>query len=82
MNIREVPLPAVLEASPGVTVVDTPGFNSSWGELEQLAALLQGLGEVDLFVVAWRHGDRFGYCTALALYCTVLYCTVLYCIVV
>ena len=58
MNIREVPLTAVLEASPGVTVVDTPGFNSSWGELEQLAGLLQGLGEVDLFVLAWRHGDR------------------------
>ena len=47
-------------------MVDTPGFNSSWGELEQLAALLQGLGEVDLFVVAWRHGDRLELQTKIA----------------
>ena len=28
-----------LRDSPGVTVVDTPGFNSSWDDLEQLARL-------------------------------------------
>jgi len=45
--------------SPGVTVVDTPGFNSSFDDLEELVWLLADLEEVDLFVVVFKHGDRF-----------------------
>jgi len=45
--------------SPGVTVVDTPGFNSSFKDMEELVWLLSDLEEVDLFVVVFKHGDRF-----------------------
>ena len=48
-----------LEDSPGVTVVDTPGFNSSWEDLEQLARLLADLETVDLFIIVFKQGDRF-----------------------
>ena len=48
-----------LRDSPGVTVVDTPGFNSSWDDLEQLARLLADLETVDLFVIVFKQGDRF-----------------------
>ena len=45
--------------SPGVTVVDTPGFNSSFDDLEQLVWLLSELKEVHLFLIVFKHGDRF-----------------------
>ena len=48
-----------LKDSPGVTVIDTPGFNSSWDDLEQLARLLADIETVELFVIVFKHGDRF-----------------------
>ena len=48
-----------LKNSPGVTVIDTPGFNSSWDDLEQLARLLADIETVELFVIVFKHGDRF-----------------------
>lgn len=48
-----------LSDSPGVTVVDTPGFNSSIADMEELVWLLAELQEVDLFVVTFKYGDRF-----------------------
>jgi len=47
------------EGSPGVTIVDTPGFNSSFEDMEELVWLLADLEEVDLFVLVFKHGDRF-----------------------
>jgi len=45
--------------SPGVTIIDTPGFNSSFNELEQLIWLLAEMKEIQLFVIVFKHGDRF-----------------------
>ena len=39
--------------------MDTPGFNSSFDDLEQLVWLLSDLREVQLFVLVFKHGDRF-----------------------
>lgn len=47
------------EGSPGITIVDTPGFNSSFEDMEELVWLLADLEEVDLFVIVFKHGDRF-----------------------
>ena len=47
------------KGSPGVTIVDTPGFNSSFKDMEELVWLLADLQEVDLFVIVFKHGDRF-----------------------
>merc|ERR1712192_164664 len=45
--------------SPGVTLVDSPGFNSSISDMEELVWLLADLRQVDLFVVTFKYGDRF-----------------------
>jgi len=48
-----------LQDSPGVTLVDSPGFNSSISDMEELVWLLADLRQVDLFVVTFKYGDRF-----------------------
>jgi len=48
-----------LPDSPGVTLVDSPGFNSSISDMEELVWLLADLRQVDLFVVTFKYGDRF-----------------------
>ena len=45
--------------APMVTVVDTPGFNSSFNDLEDLVWLLSDLKEISVFVIVFKHGDRF-----------------------
>jgi len=45
--------------SPGVTIIDTPGFNSSFNELEELIWLLADMKEIQMFVIVFKHGDRF-----------------------
>ena len=45
--------------APPITVVDTPGFNSSFDDLENLVWLLSDLEEINLFVIVFKHGDRF-----------------------
>ena len=35
------------------------GFNSSFNELEQLIWLLAEMKEIQLFVIVFKHGDRF-----------------------
>jgi len=44
-----------------VTLVDSPGFNSSISDMEELVWLLADLQQhqVDLFVVTFKYGDRF-----------------------
>jgi len=44
--------------SPGVTVVDTPGFNSSVQQLEDMVWMLGELEEVNTFVLVFRYKDR------------------------
>jgi len=44
--------------SPGVTVIDTPGFNNSLQQLEDLVWMLGEFEEVDLFVLVFRFKDR------------------------
>ena len=45
--------------APPVTVVDTPGFNSSFDDLENLVWLLSDLEEISVFVIVFKQGDRF-----------------------
>ena len=45
--------------APTITVVDTPGFNSSFDDLENLVWLLSDLEEINVFVIVFKHGDRF-----------------------
>ena len=42
-----------------MTVVDTPGFNSSFDDLENLVWLLSDLEEISVFVIVFKQGDRF-----------------------
>jgi len=44
--------------SPGVTVVDTPGFNSSIQQMEEMIWTLAQLEEVNMFVLVFRYKDR------------------------
>lgn len=41
-------------ASPGITVVDTPGFNASVAEFESLVWLLAELRTVNLFIIVFK----------------------------
>jgi len=47
-----------LAGSPGITVVDTPGFNDSVGQMEDLVWLLGEMEEVNAFVLVFRYKDR------------------------
>ena len=40
-------------------MVDTPGFNSSFDDLESLVWLLADLEEISVFVIVFKQGDRF-----------------------
>jgi len=40
-------------------VVDTPGFNSSFDDLENMVWLLSDLQEISVFVIVFKQGDRF-----------------------
>ena len=40
-------------------MVDTPGFNSSFDDLENLVWLLSDLEEINVFVIVFKQGDRF-----------------------
>jgi len=44
--------------SPGVTVVDTPGFNNSVQQLEDMVWMLGELEEVNAYVLVFRYKDR------------------------
>ena len=40
-------------------MVDTPGFNSSFDDLESLVWLLADLEEISVFAIVFKQGDRF-----------------------